>query len=93
MDVSGREQTTINYAVPVEVDELLHITTLDNHTGDLIPESLHTLLVKIEGVESCDYNGMFGPYIFLEIEKAHDDRELWVEVQRVTNEYLKLTVD
>ena len=43
--------------------------------------SLFHVLDKIPGVTKVDYNGHFGPYVWLTIESEHDNDETWETIK------------
>ena len=59
----------IKFDIEVTKEELSKILDLDNEVD--VP--LYQELEKIEGVSEIDYDGHFGPYIFLTVDLEHLD--------------------
>lgn len=53
------------YNLTLSVDDMLAIMDADNHALQHQQEDLYDLLMKVPGVESCDYDGHFGPRIIV----------------------------
>ena len=86
------EITSKSYAIPIDdVDDFLAI---DKYEGDIpYAESsrcLYLSLEKIDGVNSIEYNGHFGLYIYLTVEEEHDTKETHKKISDLIEEQLKL---
>lgn len=56
-------------------------------------EILYNQLSKLEGVSNADYNGHFGPYIWLTIEPEFETPELWLKIENlIKSSYKSLDV-
>jgi len=78
------EATEIQYALSLDAPTLLKI--LDKDT--ISEESLHEHLDKIEAIRDIDYNGHFGPYIYLKLSADHDDSATWCIIHKIIDEYV-----
>ena len=81
-----RELTMSSYSIEVD---LLSIMTLDNarENDNDWDNTLFNLLDKIKGVSRVDYNGHFGPYVWLSIEAEHDTPETWERIEKTITEF------
>ena len=66
------EVLNINYRIPVSIEEILLI---DNYEGEVLGynDGLYKMLDKIPGISETDYDGWFGPYIYLTIDKNYNN--------------------
>lgn len=62
------ETTSTNYKIPLKAKEFNNINDLENITSFNLFEKLN----NIEGVSQTDYNGHFGSFIYLTIDKEFD---------------------
>jgi len=83
MPIGEIEVTSTQYAIAVDVDDMLHIL---KNEGWFKVDRLHEHLSKIAGVEEVDYNGHFGAYIFLTISTDCDNEETWKKIKEIINE-------
>lgn len=76
------------YSIQVTVDDLLKITRKDNES-DSGDDQLYLLLEEISGIKSVDYDGHFGPWIWVTVDKDKDNAETWKRIEGTIKEYLK----
>ena len=77
--------TTINYQIDIQRKSLVRILNEDR----CVPSPLYERLMKVPGIEKVDYDGHFGPYIFVELECEHDNGLTWNWIENTIKEYLK----
>ena len=73
------------YSLKVSVDSMLYILRKD----DTRSTGLYTKLMDVAGVLEVDYNGHFGPFIFIKITAKHDAPETWKRIFAIVNSYLE----
>lgn len=79
-------QTKISYAVEMSKDDFRSIMDYDDESFEKDYPSLFDMLLKIEGIEEVEYDGHFGPYLYLDISA---DASIEAVKQRV-NDVLSL---
>jgi hypothetical protein len=82
--ITAKEVVSTNYSLDIPVDKMLEIMRKDGNCT--VP--LYIWLSNIKGVYSVDYNGHFGPHIFLSVEIEHDDAEVWDLIFKTIENYL-----
>ncbi len=51
--------------------------------------SLYDQLDKINGILDVEYNGHFGPNIFIEVDNDYNDLLLWAKVDRILKRFVE----
>lgn len=51
---------------------------------------LYEKLGELDGVADVDYDGHFGPYVFLTIEKEHDTAETKRKIREIIKKHLSM---
>lgn len=72
------------YSVELQVEQLLRVLDLDRE--DIVP--LFVRLGKLEGIRMVDYDGHFGPFVFLTIDTDADTEDTKNAVTACIQEYL-----
>jgi len=65
------------------------VTILDQNELDHPDGALSDIIDEYDGVDSCDYNGHFGEFIFYRVELEYDTPELHASIIATTKEYLR----
>jgi hypothetical protein len=77
--------TSTNYCVPYGLENFKKMMDIELQGDDLLYERLD----KIEGILVVDYNGHFGPNIFIEVESDFDNLLLWAKVDRILKRFVE----
>lgn len=74
--------TSTDYAIEVGVERLLGILAEDkaemSHS-----QTLGGRLEEIDGVDRVNYDGHFGPYVYLRVCVEDDNDETWAEIESI----------
>jgi len=82
--ITAKSILSISYALDIPVKKLIEI--MDKDSSRYVP--LYIVLENIKGVFSIEYNGHFGPHIFLSVEIENDDAETWKLIYDAIENYL-----
>jgi hypothetical protein len=77
------EPTNTSYCIPITVEQFLAMDNQDTLNVDNDDLELSEILDKLDGVWNTDYNGHFGPNIFLTIEADCDTIELKSKIANI----------
>ncbi len=77
--------TSTRYCVPYGLENFKKM--MDIELNDDV--SLYRLLNNIGGILDVEYNGHFGPNIFIEVDSDHDDLLLWSKVDRILKRFVE----
>jgi hypothetical protein len=80
--ITSKAITAISYMISVE--DLSAIMDKDDEHSP----PLYLLLSSIEGVFDIEYDGHFGPHIYLSIEHEHDNQDIWKTIHKTIESYL-----
>lgn len=83
MIISHRIAST-NYVLEVSVQNLLDIMRKDMDTE----KPLYRQLIDIDGVSDIDYDGHFGPHIYLTVSQEHYNTDTWSIIYKTIGNYL-----
>lgn len=75
-----------SYTVNLTVEEFLRLTDYEKQNDNPL---LYDELIKVEGLDGCDYNGHFGPYIYFDLEREYDTPATWREIEEIINPYIQ----
>jgi len=50
---------------------------------------LYYYIIGVEGVIECNYDGHFGPYVYVEIDNAFDTPATMQKIKQVINRYIE----
>jgi hypothetical protein len=80
--------TMTHYAIEVTIPNFRKITKRDDRLkqGEL---ALSERLDAVEGLQRTDYNGHFGPFVYVQIEKEFDTPELHAKLIDMIRSYYK----
>lgn len=81
------EPTSTNYAVQVDLGQFARL--LEDENEWFMETILADDLAKLDGVDSVEYNGHFGPCIYLRIDTEHDTSERHAEIIAIINKRLE----
>ena len=74
--------TRTEYAIEVGVKRLTEILAEDE--AELRHrETLSGRLDQIDGVDRANYDGHFGPFVFLRLDVENDNDETWAEIEQL----------
>ena len=73
------------YCIDVEVDEMAAIWYFDKGKDE---DTLMDRILAFDGVTEVEYDGMFGPHIWFDIEVEYDKRDVRDRIGRVVREYI-----
>ena len=69
------------YCIELSIEEMLKVLNNDTSAEDDEDEELLVEeLASIDGVFDVDYNGHFGPVVYLALEDQHDTEDIWEEI-------------
>jgi hypothetical protein len=74
--------TSRSFQIPITMDEY---DVIDHCERDDINANVREMLEEIPGVYNVDYNGHFGLYIFVSIERDHDNDETLHAISEIIN--------
>lgn len=89
-----KEIVGITYAITITVDHFFEVMRKD---GDAIVEDGKTLFNQLDAlsyVDKVEYDGHFGPHIWLDIlYHNHDpvgitEKQMWEEIERIITDYI-----
>ena len=68
----------------IEVDLMKIMDSDDYHENqDNEDAVLYNVLSKLPGVDNVDYNGHFGPYVWVTIDARNDNAETWEAIEKL----------
>ena len=73
-----------NYALDISVEKLLAIMDKDREAED----PLYMLLIGIDGVADVDYDGHFGPHIYVTLYIEYENEDMWKSIYETIENYL-----
>lgn len=82
------EAYAIKYSVNITAQEMLKILDWDRENF-MDSNQLFDKLKRLPYITEVDYEGMWGPYIYLELPKDQDTNEHWVEILKIITDYIK----
>ena len=85
MSIKNVQRTHILYTIEVTDKDILKVLEYDERNNPGLFEQLD----NIEGVDNTDYNGFFGPNIYLSIEYKHAKDETWHLIRETINKVIK----
>lgn len=86
----NRTVGSTRYTLYITRKELLKI--LANDGEQHLDDYLFSLLNKLPGVVDTDYDGHFGPHIFVTIEHEFDTEENWKVIEQTIADYIAMDV-
>lgn len=78
----------LRYTVEITVNEMLKVLDKDKKRFGT-EATLYDQLYNLRTIIAIEYNGMFGPYIFLDIDKEDDTNKNWKEILEIITRYVK----
>jgi len=81
---TARRVMSTNYALDIPAEKLSAIMDKDCEAED----SLYMLLIKIDGVSDVDYNGHFGPHIYITLDIEYENEDVWKTIYKMIENYL-----
>jgi len=82
------EKTATSYSIGLTTEQMLAIMDKDNNEPSIV-NCLNIRLGDIDGViDDVEYNGHFGPFIFVSIKDEYDNPETWEMIFQTINKYL-----
>jgi hypothetical protein len=82
------QPTHTSYAIPITVDEFSAIDNRDTENANNDDPELSNILDALDGVWDTDYNGHFGPSIFLTISSDCDTMLLKEKITNIILSYI-----
>lgn len=83
------ESYSTKYSIEITIPEMFKILDKDEELICDDADTLSDLLLKLPHVTWVDYNGMFGPAIYLELEKEGDNNKTWKTIMDMICDYMK----
>lgn len=78
-----------SYAIALTVEEFTRILDDDREAFDNDDKDLSQKLDAIDGVYDTDYNGHFGPNVYVTIDKENDNMGTWSQIKELIREVIK----
>ena len=75
-----REVTQRAYSIEVGIEGLLALLERDKNYSK---PSVCEMLEKIDGVWKVEYDGHFGPYVYLSVDVEDDTEETWAQIEAI----------
>ena len=82
-----RTRCMSQYTVDIDLIKVMELDSELENEGDY-DNHLYHLINRVRGVINVDYNGHFGPVIFIDIETEYDDENTWSGIEMVIDAYL-----
>ena len=79
-----RRVVSTNYILDITTEKLSSIMDKDCEAD----HPLYMLLAKIDGIHDVDYNGHFGPHIYVTLESEYEGGDVWRTVYETIENYL-----
>ena len=83
------EAYSTKYSITITIPEMVKILDKDEEMIASDGKTLFNLLDELPHVTWVDYDGMFGNYIYLEVEKEGDNNKTWRIIMGIIEEYIK----
>ena len=80
-----RECVAKQYTIEVDLAKIMD-SDFKKEENDQWDDVLSQQLDRLEGVNAVDYNGHFGPVVFLTVDIEHDTPELWLKIEKTIKE-------
>ena len=77
-----KEITQVTYQIEMTVDEFTERGLIGNLDDDRDAE-VHNALCALPGIIEVEFDGHFGPNVFLTVEADQDDEYLWKKVWKI----------
>lgn len=77
----------VSYSIEITPDQLQLICDHDD-TCDTIEETLSDRIDALEGLSETNYNGHFGPYIFVSIDFPDDTAQTRAKIDQLINDFI-----
>ena len=77
--------TSTKYCVPYGLENYKKMIDIELDEE----KSLYELLDSIEGIVEVDYNGHFGPNIWIEVDSDYDNLVLWSRIDRILKKFVE----
>ena len=86
VNVLERVPVSVSYTIETDVDTMMRI--LDKDKAMDAGQTLDALLHNLDAVEEVEYDGHFGPFLFIKVDKDSDCAKLWEDIQEIIDSYL-----
>jgi len=86
--VMDKEKLESRYAIYCPKDHLLRIMEIES-SFRYEDQTLDEILRQIDGVKDIEYNGHFGPYIYLTVETDVDTDKTWKQIQTEIRKFIQ----
>jgi hypothetical protein len=85
------EAYSTRYSIEITVKEMVKILDKDEEmiADAKYGKTLFNLLDDLPHITWVDYNGMFGPAIYIELEKEGDNNKTWKTILDIICNYIK----
>jgi hypothetical protein len=80
---------SVEYALTVDNDIFSKILDKDDEAGDFTETLSQQLMETLDGVSEVDYDGHFGPHIYIHLDPKFDYSSTWFAVYKIINDYVK----
>jgi multidrug efflux pump subunit AcrB len=77
--------TSTNYVIAYGLENFKKMTDIEIHKEKYLDDQLE----KIDGILKIEYNGHFGPNIFIEVDNDYDNLVLWSRVDRILRKFVE----
>jgi hypothetical protein len=77
---------SVNYCISLSKKEMLTVLSKDEEVTDHT-HSLSELLSKISGVSKVDYDGLYGAFVFVTVNREDDSKKTWLKIVGVISDY------
>lgn len=78
---------SVSYSARVTKKQLLKVLDRDDEKKT-VEECLFSLIDEVDGVDRCNYNGHFGPYIYFTVEWVKRKKAV-AKIHEIIEDYLK----
>jgi len=75
-----------SYCIGLTVEEFVRILDGDKKAFEDDEKDLSQKLDALDGVYDTDYNGHFGPNVFVTIDKENDNMDTWSKIKELVKE-------
>ena len=78
----------VDYALTVDEEIFKKILDKDDESTDE-RETLYEQLVNFDGISEVDYDGHYGPQLYVTLDPEYDYSSTWFAIYKIMDDYIK----
>lgn len=86
MKIRKRDRVIVGYSLTLEKESLVKILDKDEK---MKAKPLYEQLLEIDGVSEVEYDGHYGPQIYINLDPKYDYSSTWAAIYGTIEDYLK----